>query len=84
MTKKEYTMDNKDWNNLNQIFSGNQVKKEDTVDEVEWDKVMSMHLEERRQLLLDAYKPYEKRPEKGEDPEETRRPSEEEGKEVLS
>ena len=61
-------MDSKDWNNVNQIFYNNKVKKEGTMDEVEWDKVMSMHLEERRQLLLDAYKPYEERPEEGEDP----------------
>tara|TARA_Y100001963_G_C6705430_1_gene411673 strand:+ start:229 stop:435 length:207 start_codon:yes stop_codon:yes gene_type:complete len=65
-------MDSKDWNNLNQIFSNNKVKKEGTMDEVEWDKVMALHLEERRQLLLDEYEADEERPKEEKDLQQNR------------
>lgn len=51
-------MQNKDWQNVNNIFSQPQRKKVETiVDEVEWDKIASMDLEERRMQLLSDYHP---------------------------
>ena len=51
-------MQNKDWKNINSIFSQPKEKKETkSVYEVEWDKIAAMSLEERRIELLSNYDP---------------------------
>ena len=63
-------MDNQNWNELNNIFRGSEVKKGNDVDEVGLDQLMSLSIEERYKLLLDELDEYAERKEAREDPEE--------------
>ena len=63
-------MDNQNWNELNNIFKGSEVKKGNDVDEVGLDQLMSLSIEERYKLLLDELDEYAERKEAREDPEE--------------
>ena len=71
-------MQSNDWKNLNSIFSKKQVKKEEPMDEVNWDKIISMSLEERRMELLSEYDPNEEQQEMGKTFQETGRETQEE------
>lgn len=50
-------MQSKDWQNLNNIFSPPEKKEGIPLDEVEWDKLAAMSLEERRMQLISEYEP---------------------------
>ena len=70
-------MQSKDWNNVNQIFRTAPVKKGPEVDEVEWDKIESMNLEERRMALLSEYDPDEEQEQMGQSFQKTGRKAQE-------
>jgi hypothetical protein len=70
-------MQSKDWNNVNQIFRTAPVKKGPKVDEVEWDKIESMNLEERRMALLSEYDPDEEQEQMGQNFQKTGREAQE-------
>jgi hypothetical protein len=70
-------MQSKDWKNINQIFRAAPVKKGPSMDEVEWDKLEAMNLEERRMALLSEYNPDEEQEQMGQNFQENGREAQE-------